>query len=156
MKNNKTRSGMTVIELLVAIAVFETLSIIAINNYKDYTIKSQISEGIVLGDQYKYSISEYYAVNGRVPESNSDVQINAVFGKYVSNINISNGVIAVLYGNDASYKIKGSYIFMFPYLDKSNVIQWDCKYPSTINQRYVPATCTPLSGNFSTQNGQIQ
>ncbi len=63
----KVQKGFTLIELMIVIAIIGILAAIAIPAYQNYTIRSQVTEGLSLADGWKTSISEYYAQNGKFP-----------------------------------------------------------------------------------------
>ena len=64
----KVQKGFTLIELMIVIAIIGILAAIAIPAYQNYTIRSQVTEGLSLADGWKTSISEYYAQNGKFPQ----------------------------------------------------------------------------------------
>src|ERR1700733_4270588 len=92
------QKGFTLIELMIVIAIIGILAAIAIPAYQNYTIRSQVTEGISLASGWKTAISEYYAQNGSFPSNSTtapagapgsvSVSGNSV-GKYVSAINVT-------------------------------------------------------------------
>ena len=52
---------------MIVIAIIGILAAIAIPAYQNYTIRSQVTEGLSLADGWKTAISEYYAQNGAFP-----------------------------------------------------------------------------------------
>ena len=85
------QKGFTLIELMIVIAIIGILAAIAIPAYQNYTIRSQVTEGLSLADGWKTSISEYYAQNGSFPTGSSTSPVapaliavtGASTGKYV-------------------------------------------------------------------------
>ena len=63
----QVQKGFTLIELMIVIAIIGILAAIAIPAYQNYTIRSQVTEGLTLGDGWKTAISEYYANTGNWP-----------------------------------------------------------------------------------------
>jgi type IV pilus assembly protein PilA len=89
------QKGFTLIELMIVIAIIGILAAIAIPAYQNYTIRSQVTEGLSLADGWKTAISEFYDQNGTFPTGASatgsavDIAESAVTGKYVSAITIA-------------------------------------------------------------------
>ena len=65
------QKGFTLIELMIVIAIIGILAAIAIPAYQNYTIRSQVTEGLSLADGWKTSISEYYAQYGSFPSGSA-------------------------------------------------------------------------------------
>ena len=106
----KVQKGFTLIELMIVIAIIGILAAIAIPAYQNYTIRSQVTEGLSLADGWKTAISEFYAQNGSFPTTSSSsggptaVAITASSeGKYVGSIAVTgNGEILVTYSGAQS------------------------------------------------------
>ena len=90
------QKGFTLIELMIVIAIIGILAAIAIPAYQNYTIRSQVTEGLSLADGWKTSISEYYAQNGSFPSLSSTTGgpgtiavSGASSGKYVGTVAVA-------------------------------------------------------------------
>src|ERR1700688_4015115 len=100
------QKGFTLIELMIVIAIIGILAAIAIPAYQNYTICSQVTEGISLAAGWKTAISEYYAQNGSFPTCSTTAAAGAAncvsvsgvsAGKYVSNVKVvAGGEIEIL------------------------------------------------------------
>src|SRR5271156_715914 len=108
------QKGFTLIELMIVIAIIGILAAIAIPAYQNYTIRSQVTEGLSLADGWKTSISEYYAQHGSfplgaaAPPAAGQIAITgASQGKYVGAITVvAGGQIQVTYtGSQANTKL---------------------------------------------------
>ena len=63
----KMQKGFTLIELMIVVAIIAILAAIAISQYQDYVIRSQVSEGSSLADGVKTAIGEFFNNYGRFP-----------------------------------------------------------------------------------------
>jgi type IV pilus assembly protein PilA len=131
------QKGFTLIELMIVIAIIGILAAIAIPAYQNYTIRSQVTEGLSLADGWKTSISEYYAQNGSFPSNSTtsaagvagDIAVSgASTGKYVSAVNVSAGgdILVTYSGTQANAKITGLMLGLYPGLDTNNDVVWVC------------------------------
>jgi len=138
----KVQKGFTLIELMIVIAIIGILAAIAIPAYQNYTIRSEITEGISLADGWKTTISEYYAQNGAFPGTSSTLTSGATGaisvagnsqGKYVSAINVTTGgdIIISYAGSQANAKITGQVLGLYPGLDTNNDVVWICGNAAT-------------------------
>jgi type IV pilus assembly protein PilA len=154
------QKGFTLIELMIVIAIIGILAAIAIPAYQNYTIRSQVTEGLSLADGFKTSISEYYDQNGTWPATAATISQGNVTGKYVSSIALgaANGQIIVTYsGAQANTNIKAKTLSLSPGLDANNDIVWVCgTAPSpalaiaapgpaanSVANQYLPSSCHP-------------
>jgi type IV pilus assembly protein PilA len=161
------QKGFTLIELMIVIAIIGILAAIAIPAYQNYTIRSQVTEGLSLADGWKTSISEYYAQNGSFPTSSSTtggvgtVAVSgASQGKYVGSIAVSTGgeIVIVYTGSQANAKLSvaaGNTLDLNPGLDANYDVIWVCgtaanptnvsittaAVTTTVSAAYLPNSC---------------
>ncbi len=69
------QKGFTLIELMIVIAIIGILASIALPQYQDYTVRTQLSEGFVLASAAKTAVVETYANT-----TTAGVTINAYAG----------------------------------------------------------------------------
>lgn len=145
MLRQRLSAGFTLIELMIVVAIIAILAAIAIPAYQDYLIRAQVSEGMVLSSGAKAAIWDFVSNKGTYPPNNQSAGLatnTSITGNYVSSVDVSNGVIKVLFnGPKANSAITSStqYLVLSP-VSHAGSITWNC-IPSTINPKYLPTTC---------------
>jgi type IV pilus assembly protein PilA len=141
--SKRVQHGFTLIELMIVVAIIGILAAIAIPAYQDYTIRSQVSEGLTLAAQAKTAVSETFSQIGTAPVDRQAAGMTPAAadtaGNYVSQLLITNGVIELTYANTggrrANAAINGMTLTLVPYLSTDNSVAWKC--------RAVGSTATP-------------
>ena len=146
----KNQQGFTLIELMIVVAIIAILAAIAISQYQDYVIRSQVSEGSSLADGVKTAVGEYYNNRGQFPDTNAAAglaQPGSIKGEYVSSINIAStasGIIVASYnGLKANTKLANR-ILQFSAIPNAGSIEWHCKSPTGttgLPQKWCPSSC---------------
>jgi type IV pilus assembly protein PilA len=126
----KMQQGFTLIELMIVVAIIGILAAIAIPAYQDYTIRAQVSEGMNLAAAAKAAIAETYLNTGAAPTDRTDAGMTAnagdTEGKYVSSVDVADGQIVIVYGNEAHAKLAGKQLVMTAYLTGDSSVTWVC------------------------------
>lgn len=139
---------------------FGILAAIAVPAYQDYTIRSQVTEGLNLAGAVKAATAEYYLTTGKWPASLKAAGFDRTpRGKYVGAVTIKNGIVVIRYGAQANGLISGLRLTLRPTITTTapEDVVWSCGYSqdpgddpesgpaaphaTTIAQKYLPRSC---------------
>ncbi|PLT16842.1 MULTISPECIES: pilin [Ralstonia] len=167
-KGTRRRSddGFTLIELMIVVAIVGILAAIAIPAYQDYTIRSRVTEGLIVAVQAKALVVENAA------NSQSDLSLgwaSLPIGKNVSGmqVNSGNGEITIQFSS-AVAQAGSNQLILTPYSGAASstyvnlsasapppmLVMWACSAKGkqmplnvtrtatpTLEARYAPAEC---------------
>ncbi len=126
----RVQQGFTLIELMIVVAIIGILAAIAIPAYQDYTIRSQVSEGMSLAAAAKSAVAETFLNSGEAPADRTEAGMSALAtdtsGKYVTGVEVEDGVITVTYGNEANQQIDTETLTLTPYESVDLSVVWRC------------------------------
>ncbi len=122
------QKGFTLIELMIVVAIIGILAAIAIPAYQDYTIRSQVTEGLNLASSIKAAVAESFADRGVWPADLDALGIsNEPQGKYVEGIVVDTGTINITYGIDANAdRLAGEILSLRPSVSQNDDVIWVC------------------------------
>ena len=156
------QKGFTLIELMIVVAIIGILAAIAIPAYQDYTVRSQVTEGLNLASDLKAGVAEWFAQEGEWPADETSLGVADPAdksGKYVSQITVDAGTIVVEYGNQANSNIDTQTLSLKPLVSDNQDVVWICGAASTptgaseasagnsgavattVLDKYLPASC---------------
>ena len=141
------QKGFTLIELMIVVAIIAILAAIAIPAYQNYLIRAQVSEGMTLSGGAETGVSEFYSNYGRWPTNNQSAGIaktvTSISGKYVTQVQVTNGKIAATFGPNANAKISGGVLGLSPLASSNGDVHWTCTTSAgtTIDTKYLPSSC---------------
>jgi len=133
------------------------LAAIAIPAYQDYTIRAQITEGLVIAEPFKTAVAAAVAAGtplNAIDSSKLDVTLPAT-ARYVESVRVVQGAVDIQYGRAANKKITGGHLLLVPG-SRGSELQWICGHAAAppdvtvaINdyQRYtnIPDRMLPVS-----------
>jgi type IV pilus assembly protein PilA len=166
MMMKKVQKGFTLIELMIVVAIIGILAAIAIPAYQDYTIRSQVSEGLNLAGAVKAAVAERYAQTGVWPVTLTELGIvdaggaeTPPTGKYVGSVDMAGaGTLIVTYagpatGGQANAAVDGGVLLMQPYVSANQDVIWRCGYAAAPAQAGVVNTDAAGTASVDSSGG---
>jgi len=160
MKKQEGQRGFTLIELMIVIAIISILSTLAMPNYQDRIIRSQIQEALELTRSLQPAIKEFHAAQKQFPANNEEAGIpqpEHLIGNFVKGITLAKGAVHIKLGNKINAHVDGNMLTIRPAIvsaNPSSPISWLCGYAlpvegmeadgenrTTVPENYLPLSC---------------
>ena len=147
----KKQQGFTLIELMIVVAIIGILAAIALPAYQDYTARAQVSEAFTSTAGLRTTISEFAQTNGAYPgtDTNPTAASLTVSGNYSSAaVTADTGVIIITMagaGVAAAGVATGTITLTPPVLATNATGLFEFTCTSTLNNKFLPATCTGVN-----------
>ena len=141
------------------IPILGILAAIAIPAYQDYEIRTQVTEGLQLAQPIKAQVAEAYARTGTFDGLSSEMLGIAIEqdARYVAEIEVVEGGIAITYGNQASTHLAEQTLVLVPGVTEQQDVVWICGLAAApdgvtpawddymdytdVEPKYLPAAC---------------
>ena len=119
--------GFTLIELMIVVAIIGILAAIAIPAYQDYTVRSQVTEGMNLASAVETGVAEYFANTGSFPRPcRWPASPASPSGKYVSWPRHQRRDHRSPTATRPTRHVTGKTLGLTPYFSPNNDIVWIC------------------------------
>ena len=134
--------------MMLMVPVLAILAAIAISQYQDYVIRSQVSEASALADGVKTAVGEFVNNRGEFPPSNGNAGLAepaSIAGAYVSYVDVGRtpGRIEVGFSSRspqrANAALDGKHLTFDAHVSDGS-IQWTCA-SDDLKQKYCPSSC---------------
>ena len=148
---------------MIVVAIIGILVAVGMPQYQNYVARAQVAEGLSMASSIKTAISEYFSINGKFPDDDTNEKRHTALGintdpstfagSYVSRITLKkNGKFEILFSDAASELIAKKSFYMIPE-DEGGSISWRCACRSATGvecegeggrpmlEKYLPSSC---------------
>ena len=143
-------SGCLVVFLIamLMVPIIAILAAIAISQYQDYVLRSQVSEASALADGVKTAVAEYVNNSSRFPDSNASAGLPSpeqIQGAYVRSVDVgrSPGRIEAVFSSHLPQKanaaLDGKHLYFTGSIEAGS-LAWHCG-SDDLKQKWCPSAC---------------
>ena len=154
------RTGFTLVEMMVVLAVVAILALMAIPSFQDQIVRDQINTALPLADIAKKPVAASWTALQAFPPDNAAAGLppaNKIVSNHISSVLVQDGALHVTFGNRANGVINGKTLTLRPAVvtDAPIVpVAWVCGFApipgkmtakgenkTTIEPKYLPLAC---------------
>jgi type IV pilus assembly protein PilA len=102
---------------MIVVAIIGVLASLALPNYQDRLIRTQVQEAMVFADFAREAVQTFHTKMHRMPVDNSEAGLPAptlIVGNYVTQLEVDHGAINVQFGNRSNQSIAGKWLTLRP------------------------------------------
>ncbi len=139
------RTGFTLIELMIVIAIIGLLAALGLPMYQDYTVRAKVTELILAATPAKTAVAEAVQTAGALPAT---LAVDAQRSRYVESVSYSrdaaNDKAALITVKAAEQpRIGGKTLQLAATLGSDGQLGWACAAGTAdgIDAKYLPASC---------------
>ncbi len=133
--------------LIITIAMIGVLAAIAIPALQDYTVRSQVTEGLNLAAEYRAAVENSGAatVEDVAALSTESLKLPAEVStaNYVDKITVQSGAVVIEYGKSAHQALAGQQLVLTPAMHEDGSLEWICGPASA------PPGATPVIDDYA-------
>jgi len=115
---------------MIVVAIVGILASVAIPTYQNYVVRAQVTEGVSMAGPTKARVAAAFLARGEAPPDRAAAGLAGAAtdtaGKFVTSVDVTDGVITVTYGYQASAQISGLTFTMTPYETDNLGVVWRC------------------------------
>lgn len=133
----RVQQGFTLIELMIVVAIVGILAAVAIPAYRDYTIRSKVSEVAASIGACKSSVAEFHAGRGTLPADTAEAGCSSTASQYMDTLAVATGVITATVSTNTGLAAACN-LSLHPSTTADGITAWTGS--TSCDAKYVPST----------------